>query len=204
MKPNSNIASRSRTRYIRSVRSADKVQRLEAERVELRRHVSRHYPLYGEWYSDPEVWYLSSWTSKPLSVKAVQRLFEEREMSRTDDSFAIFRKDGRDPIGVISLMNISDAHASADLSIIIGRSQDRARGFGAEAIEVLLEYGFERLTLHRIGLSVFDFNGPAVSLYKRLGFREEGRLRQAIKRDDAFHDAILMSILISEWRESRG
>ena len=171
--------------------------------MELRRHVSAHYPLYGEWYSDPEVWHLSSWTAKPLSVKAVQRLFEEREMSKTDDSFAIFRKGDRDPIGVISLMNMSGVNASADLSIIIGRPEYRSQGFGAEAIEALLEYGFENLELHRIGLSVFDFNEPAISLYERLGFREEGRMRQAIRRNDAFHDAILMSILRSEWRASR-
>ena len=172
--------------------------------MELRRHVSRYYPLYGEWYSDPEVWRLSSWTSKPLGVKAVQRLFEEREMSRTDDSFAIFRKDATDPIGVISLMNISEAHLSADLSIIIGSPENRSQGFGAEAIEAILGYGFGNLKLHRIALSVFDFNEQAISLYERLGFREEGRLRQAIKREDAFHDAILMSILTSEWSNNRG
>ncbi|MGI8909078.1 MAG: GNAT family N-acetyltransferase, partial [Rubrobacteraceae bacterium] len=65
-------------------------------------------------------------------------------------------------------------------------------------------YGFERLGLHRIGLSVFEFNAMAISAYERLGFREEGRMRQAIKRDHAFHDAILMSILRSEWQRSRG
>ena len=181
-----------------------KAMRLEGDRVELRRHVSRNYPLYGEWYEDPEVWRLTSWASAPLGVKAVQRLFEEREMSRTDDSFAIFRKGERDPIGIISLINLSEAHASADLSIIVGRPEDRDKGYGAEAIEAVLGYGFEKLKLHRIGLSVFDFNGIAISAYEKLGFREEGRMRQAIKRDHAFHDAILMSILSSEWRSSRG
>jgi len=178
--------------------------RLEGERVELRRHVSRNYPLYGEWYADPEVWRLTSWAAAPLGVKAVQRLFEEREMSKTDDSFAIFRKGEHDPIGIINLMNLSEAHASADLSIIVGRLEDRDRGYGAEAIEAVLGYGFERLGLHRIGLSVFEFNAMAISAYERLGFREEGRMRQAIKRDHAFHDAILMSILRSEWQRSRG
>lgn len=181
-----------------------KTQRLEAERVELRRHVSSNYPLYGEWYTDPEIWRLTSWASAPPSSKAVQRLFEEREISRTDDSFAIFRKGGRDPIGIISLMNISEAHASAELSVILGRPEDRDQGYGGEAIEVLLRYGFERLELHRIGLSVFEFNASAIAAYEKLGFREEGRMRQAIKRDHAFHDAILMSILRPEWRSSRG
>lgn len=180
-----------------------KAKMLEGERVELRRHVRENYPLYGEWYADPEVWRLTSWAAAPLDTKSVQRLFENRELSRTDDSFAIFRKGKQEPIGVISLMNISKAHASADLSVIVGHPEDRDRGYGTEAIEAVLDYGFETLGLNRIGLSVFDFNAAAISAYEKLGFREEGRLRQAIKRDHAFHDAILMSILRSEWQESR-
>jgi RimJ/RimL family protein N-acetyltransferase len=52
-----------------------------------------------------------------------------------------------------------------------------------------------------VGLSVFEFNEDAISTYEKLGFRQEGRLRKALKRGGAFHDAILMSILESEWRE---
>jgi RimJ/RimL family protein N-acetyltransferase len=186
------------------VRLASKTQRLEAGRVELRRHASKDYPLYGKWYSDPEIWHLTSWAPAPMSVKSVQRLFEERELSRTDDSFAIFRKGEYVPIGIISLMTISDAHASAELSVILGPPEDRGRGYGTEAIEALLRYGFETLDLNRIGLSVFEFNEPAVAAYEKLGFREEGRMRKAIKRDDAFHDAILMSILRPEWQNGQG
>jgi len=186
------------------MRLSDRVRRLEGERVELLRHIRSNYSLYGEWYSDPEIWRLTSWAAAPMSVKAVQKLFEDREMSRTDDSFAVHRKGQREPIGVISLMNISEAHASAELSIILGRPEDRDKGYGAEAIEAVLGYSFEKLGLHRIGLSVFEYNAPAISAYEKLGFREEGSLRQAIKRDHAFHDAILMSILRPEWQSSRG
>ncbi len=182
---------------------SNRTQRLEGERVELLRHIRANYPLYGEWYGDPEIWHLTSWAAEPLGAKAVQRLFEQRESSITDDSFAIHRKGQRHPIGIVSLMNISEVHASADLSIIVGRQGDRDQGYGSEAIEALLEYSFESLGLHRVGLSVFDFNALAISTYEKLGFREEGRLRQAIKRDHAFHDAILMSILRPECRKSR-
>jgi RimJ/RimL family protein N-acetyltransferase len=130
----------------------------------------------------------------------VERLFEDREHSPTDDSFAIHLKGEEEPIGVISLMNISEANDSAELSIIVGDPEDRHQGYGAEAIAVILRYGFEDLGLNRVGLSVFEFNEDAISTYEKLGFREEGRLRRALKRDDAFHDAILMSIDRHEWR----
>ena len=126
-------------------------------------------------------------------------MFEDRELSSTDDSFAIHIKDDDVPIGVISLMNMSAANESAELSVIVGQRDDRHRGYGTEAIDRLLRYAFEELGLNRIGLSVFMFNEEAISTYEKLGFAEEGRFRQAIKRDSGFHDAILMSILKSEW-----
>jgi RimJ/RimL family protein N-acetyltransferase len=97
-------------------------------------------------------------------------------------------------------MNINKANASADLSVIVGDERDRAKGLGSEAIRVILRYAFEDSGLHRVGLSVFEFNEPAISAYEKLGFKKEGRLRQALRRDEKFYDAILMSILAPEWR----
>ncbi len=184
------------------MRLTGRAKELVGERVELRRHARENYRLYGEWYGDPEIWRLTSWAASPLSPSAVERLFEERELSSTDDAFAIHLKGEAVPIGVISLMNISEANDSAELSVIVGHPEDRHHGYGAEAIGMILRYGFEELGLNRVGLSAFEFNEDAISTYQKLGFREEGRLRQALKRDGAFHDAILMSVLESEWRKA--
>ena len=176
-----------------------RAKRLAGERVELRRHSRENYRLYGDWYGDPEIWRLTSWSAAPLSAPAVQRLFEDREHSPTDDSFAIHLRGEREPIGVVSLMNISEANASAELSIIVGHPDYRHHGYGAEAIAMLLDYAFAERGLNRVGLSVFEFNEDAISAYDKLGFAEEGRLRRALWRDEAFHDAILMSVLKEEW-----
>ncbi len=181
------------------MRLTDRARTLESERVELRRHTRENYHLYGDWYGDPEVWHLTSWAASPLGHSAVERLFEDRELSTTEDSFAIHLKGEGAPIGVISLMNISEANESADLSVIVGHPEDRHHGYGAEAIGRILRYGFEALGLNRVGLSVFEFNEEAISTYEKLGFSVEGRLRRAVKRGNAFHDAILMSILKDEW-----
>ena len=183
------------------MRPTGRATKLTGERVELRRHTRENYRLYGEWYGDPEIWRLTSWAASPPSPSAVERLFEDREHSPTDDSFAIHLKDEEEPIGVISLMNISEANDSAELSVILGHPEDRHHGYGAEAIATIIRYGFEELGLNRVGLSVFAFNEDAISTYEKVGFSEEGRLRQALKRDGIFHDAILMSVLRSEWRE---
>jgi RimJ/RimL family protein N-acetyltransferase len=181
-----------------------KTKRLTGKRIELRRHVPENYKLYGEWYGDKEIWRLTSWSPAPLSPPAVQSLFEDREHSPTDDSFAIHVTGEDAPIGVVSLMNISEANASAELSIIVGDPEDRHHGYGVEAIALLLDYAFGERKLNRVGLSVFEFNEDAIAAYDGLGFKEEGRLRRALKRDHAFHDAILMSVLAGEWRQKQG
>ncbi|HET7480460.1 MAG TPA: GNAT family protein [Rubrobacteraceae bacterium] len=186
------------------MRLSGRSRKLVGERVELRRHESMDYELYGRWYGDPEIWRLTSWAGEPLTGSAVRRLFEDRELSTTEDSFAIHPKEGRGPVGIVSLMNISEANGTADLSIIIGPPEARGRGYGTDAIRAILRYGFEERGLGRVGLSVFDFNEAAIRAYTALGFREEGRLRAALEREGKRHDAILMSILASEWREGSG
>jgi RimJ/RimL family protein N-acetyltransferase len=181
------------------VQLGGKTRALDGERVQLRRHDPKNYRLYAEWYGDSEIWHLTSWAKMPLGRSAVKRLFEERELSTTDDSFAIHLTGEKEPVGVISLMNISEANLSADLSVIVGAPDDRSQGYGAEAIEMIVRYAFEDLGLNRVGLSVFEFNDSAISTYERLGFEHEGRLRRAIKRADGFHDALLMSVLRDEW-----
>jgi len=183
-----------------AVRLGARTRKLEGETVELRRHARENYGLYARWYGDPEIWHLTSWALSPLNRSAVEKLFEDRELSPIDDSFAIHIKDDDEPVGVISLMNISDANASAELSVIVGHPDNRHQGYGTEAIELLIRYAFEELGLNRVGLSAFDFNGEAISAYEKFGFAVEGRYRQAIKRNSGFHDAILMSILKNEWQ----
>ena len=183
-----------------AVRLGARTRKLEGETVELRRHARANYELYARWYGDPEIWHLTSWAPTPLSRSAVERLFQDRELSPVDDSFAIHVRDEDEPVGVISLMNISDANESAELSVIVGNPDDRHQGYGTEAIELLLRYAFEELGLNRVGLSAFEFNGEAIAAYEKLGFVVEGRYRQAIKRNSGFHDAILMSIVKDEWQ----
>ncbi len=185
------------------MRGSEKAQRLVGEGVELRRHDPANYALYARWYGDEEIWHLTSWAREPLRRAEVERLFEDREKSSADDSFAIFREGEEEPIGVISLVNISEADASADLSVIVGDEQDRNEGLGTEAIRTILRYAFEDLGLERVSLSVFEFNEPAIQAYEKLGFEREGRIRQAVRREGTAHDAILMKVRAPERREGK-
>ena len=71
-----------------------------------------------------------------------------------------------------------------------------------QAIEYV--HAFEELNLHRVSLRVYTFNERAMKSYAKLGFVEEGRLRQAMFRHGAWHDVVLMAILADEWFEKHG
>ena len=189
---------------IRAVRESERARRLVGDGVELRRHKQENYPLYADWYGDEEIWRLTSWTAKPMRRAAVEQLFDEREVSTVDDSFAIHREDEEKPLGVIGLTNISEEKSSADLTVIVGSVEDRNKGLGTAAIRAILRYAFEDLGLERVSLSVFEFNEPAIHAYEKLGFKREGRMQRAIQRDGAVYDVILMRMLADEWRAAYG
>ena len=114
-------------------------------------------------------------------------------------------------IGTVSLENINYINRSAKLGIFIGEEKHRGKGIGKEAIQLILDYGFHYLNLNSIQLSVFAFNERAIACYKKCGFKEVGRLREAYYLNGKYYeyylngkyyDKILMDILKSEFNET--
>ena len=120
--------------------------------------------------------------------------------SESDLSLAIVLKETDRHIGNVGLHQIDFANRKAEFGILIGEPDVWDQGYGTEATRLMLSHGFDQLGLHRIMLRVFPFNDRAMRVYEKLGFREEGRLRESFYRNGAFHDTVLMSILENEWR----
>lgn len=102
-------------------------------------------------------------------------------------------------IGDVSLWVVSWTHRDGFAGIGIGDRQDWGRGFGTEAMQLLLRFAFHELDLHRVSLNVFDYNPRAIRSYEKAGFHLEGRVRQAGQRDGQRYDFIYMGILANEW-----
>ena len=88
------------------------------------------------------------------------------------------------------------------MGIVIGEKQYNGHGYGSEAIQLLLAFGFRELELNSLYLRVFDFNEGALKSYRKCGLIEEGRLREAYFRDGRFHDIVIMSMLSDEFESS--
>lgn len=118
--------------------------------------------------------------------------------SRVD--FLLFNGTGK-VIGEVVLNDIETDVRQANFRIGIFNENESGKGLGTWAIKNILEYGFQELKLNRIYLDVFSYNERAIHLYKKMGFSQEGLLRESILDGDEYADDVLMSILRKEWKK---
>jgi RimJ/RimL family protein N-acetyltransferase len=171
------------------------------DRVRLGAFQPEDISAFQRWYQETEFTrFLDSAPSVPRSESKVARWLEEEERNRDSYIFAIRTLDTDTLIGFIQLDGILWNQGSAWLVIGIGEPQYRGRGYGHEAISLMLQFAFDELNLHRVQLTVFSYNAQAIQLYERLGFRREGIMREALHRDGARHDVFLYGLLRHEWR----
>lgn len=111
---------------------------------------------------------------------------------------AIVTKDGKH-IGWIDLKNIDTLNKHAELGIAIGDKNYWGKGYGLSAMNEMLLWGFNILGLNKIWLRVEVDNQKAIKSYKRMGYVEEGILRQDRFKNGGFVDRLRMSILKNEF-----
>jgi RimJ/RimL family protein N-acetyltransferase len=173
---------------------------IEGESVVLRRHLPTNLPAFRRWYGDAEVARLARYQDAPMRLDEIDRFFQVRALGPDAMAMAIHVRDTDRLIGSCAFSQLDGDNASAMYHITIGEKYTWGHGYGTEATALMVDHAFRTLGLHRIGLSVFEFNERAIRAYRRCGFQVEGRAREAIWRDGRWWDEIAMSILASEWR----
>ncbi|MGN1069039.1 MAG: GNAT family N-acetyltransferase [Candidatus Fimadaptatus sp.] len=103
-----------------------------------------------------------------------------------------------DYLGQCDLMNVTDYSRKAELAIVLG-PEHQGKGYGGEAIALLLELAFCHLNLNRVHLRVSSQNARALICYERAGFAREGVLRQDSFSGGEYRDTVIMGILRDEW-----
>lgn len=109
------------------------------------------------------------------------------------------------PIGfiVLGLGGRKEHHRNAGIGIMLAEAYQN-KGYGGESINWMLDWAFRHGGFHRVGIQTFGFNERAQHLYKKLGFVEEGRSREAIWHDRNWYDMVELGMLESEWVALRG
>ncbi len=107
--------------------------------------------------------------------------------------FIIYIADIEKPIGSVYLSNIDYENQNAEYGIFIGESDELGKGYGSEAGKLILEYAFNQLKLHKVYLRVFADNLSAINSYRKIGFVQEGLLKEEVMINGRFKDLVRMS-----------
>lgn len=153
------------------------------------------------WHNDPEV---MRWLDDgfPMSLAQATAKAEKRPPNSYGNMlFGIESIAGQHLVGVARLRDADPVVAVAELDIYIGKKDCWGQGYGTEATRLICRYGFDKMRLHRIGLTVVTENEAAIRVYRRVGFVEEGRLRQTFHRDGQWYDMLAMGLLAGELRD---
>lgn len=171
----------------------------KGEKVILRPPREDDLPRVYEFWQDPDLAGLDCAVPRPLQAERARADFQENLKDRVP-SLALFaiEADGK-YIGDCCLRGLGNPHGNAELGIMIGDREYWGRGYGREAIRLLLHYGFHYLGLRRIVLTTHARNLRAIRCYQACGFVEEGRPRKAIWVEGEYVDLVNMSILREEW-----
>lgn len=173
------------------------------ETVVLRDYRQEDLPEIRKWVNDPETTrFLSTRFWPPQTLLDTQQFLENiMQSSLSGCNFVIADKQDERYIGQLDMFRLDWKLRCGELGMVIGATEDRGRGVGAEALGLMLRHGFLTLGLERVELEVDMGNQQAVRCYEKAGFVLEGVKRHAYFRDGAFSDIGILSVLSAEWRQ---
>jgi RimJ/RimL family protein N-acetyltransferase len=158
---------------------------------------------FSRWGRDSEFKRLLDFDPARLHSTKATREWMEKHMEAEKDTFWFsIRTLGEDRLlGDIDLSVINWGSRDAFVGLGIGERDFWGKGYGTDAMKLVLRYAFLELNLRRVTLNVFEYNERAIRSYEKAGFRLEGSQRQAIQREGRRWDMVYMGILREEWME---
>lgn len=164
----------------------------------------RDAPVLARWSEDAD--YLRAVDSdyaRPLSAEEAALRLNPEDSDPNKVEFHLRTLADDRLIGFVALHSIEWNNGAGLLAVGIGEPEYRGKGYGTDALQLLLRYAFDELNLYRVGLDVIATNTRAIRAYEKLGFQREGLMRGAVLRDGLRIDRVFMGILRDDWLELR-
>ena len=130
-------------------------------------------------------------------IRGNDRASHEAYMAREDAAYLKILSDGK-PAGYIILSGVGQTDEVVELGRIV--IDEPFRGIGQRVMRLVIDHIFDTLGAHKIYLDTLDHNHRGQHIYEKLGFVQEGRLRESFRMGEARHDMLLYGLLRSEWK----
>lgn len=176
---------------------------LSSERTYLRPVEKEDLSLLYQWANDAVLRGLIGEVT-PTSLGSLEEFLEKARADNSRIWLVIVAKETNRVIGETGLLRMFPAWRTTDMSLIIGDEDARGKGYGAEAIRLMLSYAFGYLNFHRVAIGVVGTNERALRFYEKAGFKREGLQRDGYYYNHAYQDFVMMSMLENEYRDRYG
>ena len=172
---------------------------LIGEMIILRAMEPEDMRIFCEMVNDPYIESMVGGWSFPISQFEQARWFEKVFNDKRNLRFTIVSKKNGEILGMANLKDIDWKNRVAFHGIKLAPNAEKGIGYGKDTVMTLMKYAFEELQLNRLDGAIIEYNHASMSLYKKCGWKIEGTRRQAIYKNDSYHDNILVGILKTEY-----
>ena len=171
---------------------------IKGKRLILREQREEDAPFFAYWFNQPQVMFQCGF-EKPTDEEEVKTCINVNHKSADSVWFTITDLEGN-IIGETGLLRMFPAWHQTDLTIIIPDPKMQHKGYGTEAIRIMLDMAFHQYDMHRVSIGVVGLNTDALAFYKKIGFKQEGIQEEAYYYNNTYSDFIMMRILSHEWK----
>ena len=171
---------------------------IKGKNIILRTQIEEDAEYFTHWFNQPDVMFKCGFESE-ISLEEEKQYINVYHKSEDSVWFTITDLDGN-IIGETGLLRMFPAWHCTDLTIIIPDPANQHKGYGSEAIKIMLDMAFNQYDMNRVAIGVVGLNVNALEFYKKIGFKQEGVQEQGYYYNGEYSDFIMMRILRSEWK----
>ena len=164
-----------------------------SKKLELKKISKHDLEIIVKWRNNPKIMKYNRQFFL-LNMKYQLKWFNELSKKDSAQRMFVFRYDGN-IVGVGGLIHLDKKNRNAEVSIILGETKLHHRGIGTKALQLLINYGFQKLKLHRIEAEIFEYNKISVKLFEKLNFKCEAILKDSLWRNGRWWNVYIFSII---------
>lgn len=175
------------------------LKKLIGEKCYLAQMVYDDHEKFAEWFTDINTAIGLGDAAGNYSIERTKEFFGKSYSSQANHFSIVDLKEDK-LIGFCWLKEICSIDRSTELAILIGDENFRSKGYGVEAMQLIVDYCFNILNLHNVMVVVYSHNDKAIQMYKKVGFKEFGRRRESHFIGGKAHDEVYMDILPKDYK----
>ena len=177
----------------------------QGKSTRLRAVESADWKIFFDWFQDSEFDRLTDTILFPFSSANIKRWIDEltaKEPWKDHEFRWVIENLEGEFVGTANTHSCDSRNGTFEYGIAIQRNFWR-RGYASEAIKLILKFFFDELRYQKVNVQIYAFNEESIALHKKLGFQQEGRLKQMVYTLGVYHDTIIMGMIKDEFKHTK-